>query len=106
MITIELDQPAYAPGSELTGRVTSAVRVDSATVSVAWETSGKGTTDRAVIDRQVLPTAPDGGNVYFFTLTLPLLPLSYAGNLLKITWSITAQTTMGEVTREFLLQWP
>jgi hypothetical protein len=106
MITIELDQQAYAPGSELTGRVTSAVPVESVAVSVAWETSGKGTTDRAVIERQVLPTAQGGGNVYSFKVTLPLLPLSYFGNLLKVTWSITAQTIMGEVTREFLLQWP
>jgi hypothetical protein len=59
-------------------------------LAVLWETEGKGGTDLGVVYYRVLA---DGDyeaatGTHPFEVTLPALPLSYRGSLIKIGWRV------------------
>lgn len=91
---IVLESRRFVPGSVLRGKVQldplpgdASRRVE---LAVLWETEGKGDTDLGVVLHRVLSdgdgAAATGGHA--FEVTLPFLPLSYAGNLIKIGWRV------------------
>lgn len=89
-----LESRSYVPGAMLRGRVEldpmSGDESKRVELAVLWETEGKGDTDLGVILHRVLA---DGDPVaakttHTFEVMLPFLPLSYAGNLLKIGWRV------------------
>ena len=91
---IDLERKAYAPGETLRATVRLAPpagderrRVE---VSVLWETSGKGDTDLGVVLHRVLADgdAAAARGEHRVEATLPALPLSYAGQLVKLGWFV------------------
>lgn len=93
-IQILLDQARVAPGGSIAGRVVLTPLSEEAKrkveMSVLWETAGKGDTDMGVILHAVLADDdPERANAeHPFEQRLPLLPLSYAGKLLKLRWLV------------------
>lgn len=95
---IDLEEVALEPGSRLRGVVSGAS--SPVLVRASWGTTGKGDTDRVVVcEATVFPQSPR------FDLQLPLLPLTYNGRLLSISWEVSA-TCNGEITAtQFTLAW-
>ena len=98
-VRLVLDAPdaVYQPGHELTGRFhvdgAHATDVRSAELSVLWYTAGKGDEDMAVhyFERHVdePPAKPlDLRRRCAFATKLPLSPLSYDGEIVKICWCV------------------
>lgn len=93
-ITISLDAWRCRPGSLLSGRVALTPLAEDAErkveLSVLWETEGKGDTDRGVLLHRVLSDGdPVAGSAeHAFEVKLPLLPVSYAGTLIKVRWLV------------------
>ncbi len=118
-ITIFLDKKdyTYCPGEALTGvyRIldVEADQIQSVEMSVLWRTEGKGDEDMGVIDFRALsrrqedwinPRIP--GKI---DTVLPLAPVSYEGQSLKIRWCVRVRmylTDGAEVLAErgFLVQ--
>ena len=103
-IHIRLDENGrvYAPGETLSGeyRVESleAETLQSVEVSVLWYTEGKGDEDFAVhefwrknADSGELgdPRRPDR-----FSTTLPISPMSYEGQIVKIRWCVRVRAIL------------
>jgi hypothetical protein len=93
-VAVKLETPRVSPGAMLRGSVVldpppgeEQRRVE---LSVLWEAFGKGTTDMGVVLFSVLaddePTA--ARSEHSFETRLPLLPLSYDGNIVKIGWLV------------------
>lgn len=94
-VRIELERRAHRPGDVVRGQVVLDPPADGRTeLSVLWETSGKGTSDLGVLHHEVLPA----GGEHAFEVSLPLLPLSYDGTLIKVTWLVRVRrlVTLGE----------
>lgn len=106
MITIVLDRASFEPGSQVTGRIEGAFPTADVVVRLVWETGGKGTIDRADVDMLVLPATPGGAEPRGFAMTLPLLPLTYTGELLSVSWSLVADTVGESTFRPFVVAWP
>lgn len=115
--TVVLDRESYAPGDTLRGRVQLDPLPGDASqkveLSVVWETEGKGDTDVGVVFYRVLSDGDPVAGVgeHTFDVLLPPLPLSYAGNLIKIGWRVRIRrlTTLGDdgvFDEPFRLEWP
>lgn len=114
--TIEIERATYAPGSVLRGRVAlEAVPGEPARkveLSVLWETEGKGNTDRGVVLYRLLSDGhASGSSEHAFEATLPALPLSYDGHLVKIGWRVRVRVLAllgddGVFEEPFRLEWP
>jgi hypothetical protein len=95
-VLLVVDEPsgAYQPGDELTGRFliegTKPWEVRAAELSVLWYTAGKGEEDMAVhhferlVDEPAVPL--DLRLPRTFSTKLPLSPLSYEGQIVKVCW--------------------
>ena len=70
----------------------AALRVHSFEASVVWFTTGKGDTDIGVhfFERRLTRSLPDGylKQIQRLSTVLPLTPLSYAGRIVQISWSV------------------
>lgn len=106
MITIALDRVSFEPGSPVTGRIEGAFPTADVVVRLVWETGGKGTIDRAEVGVLVLPATPGRADPRVFAMTLPLLPLTYSGELLSVSWSLVAETVGESTFRPFIVAWP
>ena len=88
--------PVFSPGGflicEYTIDVPAALKVHSFEASVVWLTTGKGDTDIGVhfFERRLNRSLPDGylKQVQRLSTVLPLTPLSYAGRIVQIGWSV------------------
>ncbi|MFO0564676.1 MAG: hypothetical protein U0263_03385 [Polyangiaceae bacterium] len=113
-IGIELEHLALEPGSVLRGRVrVPAPSGDSkrqVELSVQWETQGKGDTDRGVVLFEELAAAEQQELEHAFEVRLPLLPVSWAGTLLKVRWIVRVRCFAGgdetSEEREVHVGWP
>ena len=97
-ITIRLEggRSEYAPGDALEGTVAwdaPGASQESAELSVLWYTEGKGDQDSGVVHFEEF--ALDGRREHAFSAELPLLPLTYHGQLLKIHWIVRVRTGSG-----------
>lgn len=91
MISVELTKGTVEAGSALEGRLVfdEDERGDSTVeFSVLWETSGKGDTDMGVVH---FAKVTNRGELAF-RVQLPLLPLSYDGTVLTITWLVRVRS--------------
>ena len=114
---IVLAQNVVPPGGVLRGTVMlvplSGDEGRRVELSVLWETEGKGDTDQGVVLYRVLA---DGDPVaaaaeHAFEAPLTVLPLSYNGTLIKISWLVRVRrlVTLGSdmvIDEPFLVAWP
>jgi hypothetical protein len=95
-LTLGTEEAAYQPGELLSGQYfvegAHAISVRSSELSVLWYTMGKGDEDMAVHHFERLvddPSQPlDLSVPRQFSTILPVSPLSYGGDILKICWSV------------------
>lgn len=110
---IVLQSSTCAPGSMLRGTVRLAPGDERYTeLSVVWETSGKGDKDiQTILERPLDPRQPEHG----FEVQLPVLPLSYDGEIVKISWRVRlkrmkTQWVFGDsddqLSQPFWVGWP
>lgn len=113
---VELESSLVEPGGSVAGAVHLAPAPGdekrAVELSVLWETSGKGDTDQGVVLHQVLVDGdPDRARAdHRFRAALPLLPLTYDGNLIKIRWLVRVRrrTALGPdeiFDTEFVVRW-
>ena len=95
-VTIKFDEtpPIFQAGQHLAGQVQfetfEPLPVDRVELSVLWHTMGKGTEDSAAILFET-PIAADTVSMSTtvpFQARLPVVPLSYEGQMLKIHWVV------------------
>ncbi len=92
--SIHLEGRTFVPGSLLRGRVSLEPLAEHlgrrVELAVLWETEGKGDTDMGVVYYRVLADGDEkaASSEHAFEVTLPFLPLSYHGVLLKIGWRV------------------
>lgn len=87
-IEIALEEKRHRPGGVVRGTVTlSPLPGDEGNrveLSVLWETAGKGDTDLGIVLFRQL----EGRGSFPFEAPLPLLPISYDGGLISISWLV------------------
>ena len=73
-------------------------QINSVELSVLWHTEGKGDEDMAVIDYHILSRQrEDWINPHYpgkIETTLPPVPLSYEGQIIKIRWLVRVRMTL------------
>jgi hypothetical protein len=93
-ITFNETPPIYQAGQEVAGQVRfetfEPLPVNRVELSVLWHTMGKGTEDSAAIlfETPVQDDTVSMSTVLPFHARLPVVPLSYEGQLLKIHWVV------------------
>lgn len=96
-LVLDAVEGQFDPGGELVGRFhvdgPQSFDVRSAELSVLWYTVGKGDEDMAVHHFERLVDEPpakplDLRRPHTFRTTLPLGPLSYDGEIVKICWCV------------------
>ena len=106
-ITFRLDgdREQFSPGDTLGGVVTWDANVfgDRAELSVLWNTEGKGDQNSGIAYFEEI--ALDSLGEHRFQVKLPLLPLTYYGQLLKIHWTVRLRVDRRHGT-DFLLEIP
>lgn len=104
-LTIDRTPASFRPGERLDGAV-SWQRVDnirSAAVRLFWTTSGKGTTDTAIVAAEDL-AAPQPDDRRTFSFVLPAGPPGFSGSLITLSWGVELVIEPGEraIHREFM----
>ena len=106
VLTLTIDRaPAnFRPGERLDG-VASWQHVEnirSAVVRLFWTTSGKGTTDTAIVMAEDL-TNPQTDDTRRFSFVLPAGPPGFSGSLITLSWGVELVVDPGEwaIHREF-----
>jgi hypothetical protein len=88
-ISFENGSKSFEPGAEVAGtvRILDSEQLGRSELSVLWYTEGKGDTDLGVVHYELLTEDRTTERVERdFRVRLPLLPLSYSGELLSIHW--------------------
>lgn len=96
---------AYAPGEEISGRISWEfdARPESVELRLFWYTSGKGDRDSAVIDSVEVENPPPCGEEAF-RFQLPESPYSFSGKLISLVWALELVTEPEAVERlDFIL---
>lgn len=85
-VTFEAD--VLPPGGTLRAAILFARTAEAGTVDVEvkWQTAGKGTTDSGVVASFAFEIGPE---VRRIEARLPLLPLTYGGELVRIGWGVS-----------------
>jgi hypothetical protein len=85
-LRIDHDRDTFAPGEVLKGSLAwdRSVGEGVSELSVLWFTEGKGDRDTGIVHFEENPIRP--GGEHRFEIELPLLPLTYYGELIKIHW--------------------
>lgn len=81
----------FRPGETIEGLVSWELErpAEEIEVRLGWFTSGKGATDRAIVEVIRFPTA-NAIDVQPFSFVAPDGPSSYDGRLISLTWAIDA----------------
>lgn len=116
---IELEREVIEPGGRLRGRVALEPMAGDegrkVELSVLWETEGKGDTDIGVVLHRVLHEGGEGSpgatGTCDLDVVLPLLPVTFAGTLLKLRWLVRVRryALLGDdelIERDFVVRWP
>lgn len=107
-IRVHLDQSAFEPGSEVTGKVDWAVgdRPRKIVLSLLWHTEGKGTEDVEIVEQDSV-AEPSSHGSQAFSFRLPEFPWSFSGKLISLIWSVEASVEPdGGVDRANLVSAP
>ena len=90
--------PQYAPGSSMVGVVNIDVlkpmNVKGVDIELTWETQGKGDRDTGVVDRDriiISEITPEAPIQHPFVFTLPSVPWTYEGELIRVLWKLHVQ---------------
>jgi len=86
-IILEEHKREFLPGEELRGKVSwnGSVSPRTATLSLLWRTSGKGSEDFEIHDQvQFQDLSPNSERPFAFKL--PLSPYSFSGTLITLQW--------------------
>lgn len=90
--------PRYAPGQTLLGvvhvDVARPMNVRGVDIELKWETQGKGDRDTATVDRDrvaVSTITPENPLQHPFAFDAPLLPWTYAGELIQVVWALSVK---------------
>jgi len=88
-LRLESERAVFEPGDLLQGSASWALGFAPRELEVRlyWKTSGKGTTDVAIVDVVQLSAAAAQGRQPF-RFRLPLQPYSFSGRLVSLTWGI------------------
>lgn len=96
-IQIQLEKYSFAPGEKLGGLVSWAFdKVPPLlTLELAWETTGKGSTDgETVHSEEWKPDSPKGSKAFSFQL--PRGPISVQSKLISIQWNLECSSKRPE----------
>jgi hypothetical protein len=88
-IDLDDDRRWYLPGETITGRAVWHLErpAEAIEVRLFWHTSGKGTEDVEIVDRE--RTAAGGATgERGFSFRLPLGPYSFSGSLITLSWAL------------------
>jgi hypothetical protein len=103
-LTIDRSPASFRPGERLDGSASwqHAENIRSAVVRLFWTTSGKGTTDTAIVMAEDL-AAPQSNDTRRFSFVLPAGPPGFSGSLITLSWGVELVIEPGEVAihREF-----
>jgi hypothetical protein len=103
-LTIDRSPSNFRPGERLDGSVSwqHAEQIRSAVVRLFWTTSGKGTTDTAIVSAQDLDN-PQSDDSRKFSFVLPAGPPGFSGSLISLSWGVELVVEPGELAthREF-----
>ena len=104
-LTIDRTPASFRPGERLEGSASwqDAEKIRSAVVRLFWTTSGKGTTDTAIVMAQDLAD-PQGNDTRRFSFVLPAGPPGFSGSLITLSWGVELVIEPGEKSlhREFM----
>lgn len=103
-LTIDRTPAMFRPGERLDG-VASWQQVNNiraAALRLFWTTSGKGTTDTAIVAAQDLAN-PQANDNRAFSFVLPAGPPGFSGSLITLSWGVELVIEPGELAshREF-----
>ena len=103
-LTIDRQPAAFRPGERLAGVASwqNVANIRSAAVRLFWTTSGKGTTDTAIVLAEDL-AHPQTDDTRKFSFLLPAGPPGFSGTLITLSWGVELVIEPGEmaVHREF-----
>jgi hypothetical protein len=103
-LTIDRTPAMFGPGERLAGTASwqRVENIRSAVVRLFWTTSGKGTTDTAVVTAQDLAN-PQTDDTHKFSFVLPAGPPGFSGSLITLSWGVELAIEPGELAihREF-----
>lgn len=100
MPTLTLDRAAVEPGDAITGSVAWTGAATTVSVSLRWETRGKGDQDTQVATSTTIPAS--NGTVRF-ALTAPYQPFSFSGKLISIVYFVISSVDGVEARQEILI---
>jgi hypothetical protein len=88
-ISIDRSPAAFQPGETLHGRASWRAQdtIQSASVRLFWTTSGKGTSDTRIVDKQALDN-PQPDDSRTFSFQLPGGPPGFSGALISLVWGV------------------
>lgn len=103
-LTIDRAPARFRPGERLDGSASwqRVENIRSAAIRLFWTTSGKGTTDTAIVAAQDL-TNPQAEDTRRFSFLLPAGPPGFSGSLITLSWGVELVIEPGELAshREF-----
>ncbi len=95
----------FRPGERLDGKASwqHADKISNAVVRLFWTTSGKGSTDTAIVSAQELAN-PQSDDARTFSFVLPAGPPGFSGSLITLSWGVELVIGPGEraIHREFV----
>ena len=97
-LTIDRAPANFRPGERLHGSVSwqHVEKIRSAAVRLFWTTSGKGTTDTAIVSAQDLDN-PQSDDTRRFSFVLPAGPPGVSGSLITLSWGVELVIEPGEI---------
>lgn len=95
-ISLEIVRDQWRPGETLEGTVSWELpgAPKSVEVRLGWETRGKGTRDRKIVET-VRFDAPARSDRKSFHIAVPGAPYSFSGKLVSLVWSLEATAEPG-----------
>ncbi len=92
LIALHREPACYAPGERLTGEFKLAEGVaatcTAAELAVIWHTAGQGEEDTGIHYFDRMRVHPEFSEAHPFSCNLPQSPLSYAGQIVKVCWTV------------------
>jgi hypothetical protein len=98
-VKLELTRPSCPPGSSLSGHLDGSAGA-RATLQVYWERTVLNGTRATFVVVEEDHEIPSGGRLAF-DLLLPLLPLSFEGELFSLAWGLDVHVGEQTLSRSF-----